>query len=402
MMIPPLKKATDDLHFRSASLVAFPCPESEGFDHETIMDGVLKRKPFLFNVFQTAFGNIGCICIPIVDRCLFDNLNETVQATLDGMVFAAQCGATMVSCTGMIPASTNGLLAVKETMETSGFSRQFPTFQLTTGHETVVAACVLNMEHVCHIVGRDLHKEDVTFVGLGHIGSAVLELLLRLHYRPRSVHLVDIASKEHMLHAWHQRLVKQYNYQGNIEIITVDPASSLPLSLYDKTTCIMGATSSPHAIDIDCLKPGTMIVDDSFPLGFDTKKAIHRLQQHQDIVITIAGGLTSPHAVNYARSYLTGDTVTDAIFSQIRKVAAVDPFSLTSCVYSSVLINHFDLPWRLGKVDPDNALRHYECYKEHAFHGTPIYIVNLTPEGSGVHFIDAEALDYFRQHFSRR
>ncbi len=399
-MSPPEEKIAEDVRLQSASLIALPVPDSAHADHDRIIEHVLKREPLLLHTIETAFGNIGCVCIPIVDRRLFDNPEATVRATLNGVAFAAQHGATTVSCTGMIPASTNGLLAVKEAMQRCGFSEQFPAVQLTTGHETVSAAFVLNVEEVCHLTGRDLHQEHATFVGLGHIGSAVLELLLRLDYRPRSIHLVDVTAKEQMLRAWRQRLVEQYHYQGNVEIVTVPPASGLPAYLYDRTTFILGATSRPYVVDIDRLQPGTIMVDDSFPLGFETAKAMQRIQRQRDIVITIAGALASPHQVKNSPSCVTGDGLTEAIFSQIRQLASIDPFSLTGCVYSSVLANHFNLPWKLGKVHPDDVLRHYTCYKAHAFHGTQVYIINLAPGSSGVYFLSPEALDHFRRHFS--
>lgn len=399
-MNPTANTDRDEVKFQSASLVALPSPDTPHPDHDTILDRVFNRQPYVSHTIETAFGKIGCICIPIVDRHLFADLDTTVQAALEGVVLAAQCGATTVSCTGMIPASTNGLVAVQKAMEISGFSREFPDMQLTTGHETVVAAFVLNVEQMCHTTGREFQQERVTCVGLGHIGNATLDLLLRLDYRPHSLYLVDVTSKESMLRDWQQKLVEAFDYQGHVEVITVSADRGLPESLYDKTTFILGATSSPYVIDIDRLRPGTMIVDDSFPLGFDTQKAMRRIQHQKDILITIAGALAGPYPVKSFASRFTGDTLTDAIFSQISRAANVDQFSLTGCVYSSVLSGHFDLPSALGKVRPDDALRHYTCYKEHGFHGTSIYIINLASESSGVYFVKADTLEYFRQHFS--
>lgn len=388
--------------FESASLVAVPCVGSARQTREIIVENALQWRPQLVGTLGTAFGSIGVILIPIVDMELFDDTSQTVKAVLAGIELAAQGGARWVSCTGMIPASTAGLRTVQDAIKATDPSQLSPDLKLTTGHETVTAAFLLNIERICREAGRDLNQERMTVVGLGHIGSAVLELLFRLNYRPSSLHLVDVTTKKEALCRLRDQLLDRYGYRGTVEISTVPKSAGIPTHLYDETTFILGACSSADVIDVDRMRPGTVLVDDSFPLGFDAPKAIRRIEQANDILITIAGGLASSNPINPRRWFSTDHELANLLISGLAEAANFDDRSLTGCVYSSVLTGHFALPYSLGDVQPDHALAHYKRYSENGFHGTPIYIMNTAPvaEGSAAYSASTATLESFRRRFS--
>lgn len=389
-----------DIQFQSASLVALFAMSLEHADDEALIKKVFKQEPILFSVGRSAFGNIGLICLPIMDQDMFCDMDKTVKLVLDGVALAAKHGANTVSCTGMIPAATNGLLAVKKAMD-QGMLSQYSELQIITGHETVAAAFVLNINKACEVANRDFKKEKVTFVGLGHIGASVLELLMCIGQFPHSINLVDVVRKERKLEALRRKLKDSYTYKGKVNLIFVPKTSSFPQQLYDETTFIVGATSSPEIIDIDHIKPGTIIVDDSFPLGFDSRKAVKRWKEKKDILITIAGALASTHKGGTIEFFPTGSSTIDHALSQIMMAGNINPYSLTGCAYSAVLTRHFKLPCSLGSVKPENALSQYNTLKKHGFSGTAIYTIHITKGGAGVYFPEPEMLDYFRTHFEQ-
>jgi hypothetical protein len=336
------------------------------------------------------------IYIPAFHGSLFDDRDATVRAVQSGIELAARHGAKLISATGIIPAATVGLLAAQAALEHSGLLTRHPQLRLTTGHETVVAAFALNVERICQAAGRDFNRELVTCVGLGHIGAAAVELLARLGYRPRALRLVDLISKKESLKELRDRLVDGCGYGGEIEIIAVEKGSTLPVELYSRTTFYLAATSQQEIIDVERLLPGAMVVDDSFPLGFDAHKAAHRIRTQGDILLTIAGALDGPHPVElFPRA--TGVAELDRYLGWIRGAAHATPNTLTGCVYSSVLAPHFGLEYQLGKVNPECALSHYRCYRDHGFSGAPIHL--FLAGGVGSYVVEPSIIAAFRQRF---
>ena len=54
-------------------------------------------------------------------------------------------------------------------------------------------------------------------------------------------------------------------------------------------TCFIGATNVPNVIAVDQLRPGAIIVDNSFPLCFDLAAALRRFRQAGDILFASGG-----------------------------------------------------------------------------------------------------------------
>ena len=107
---------TDDTLPRidAASLVAFPAERPTLDRHSREMatardlaNEVLGGEPLLSHVWESAYGRVGTILLPMVDMMLFDDRAETVAAAVQGVDLATGLGAKCVSFTGMIPASTS-------------------------------------------------------------------------------------------------------------------------------------------------------------------------------------------------------------------------------------------------------------------------------------------------------
>jgi len=77
-------------------------------------------------------------------------------------------------------------------------------------------------------------------------------------------------------------------WQGEVFIQTTSGGPSIPDELYE-CTFIVGATNVPNVYDVFKAKPGTILVDDSFPHCFDSHKAFQRFNERSDVLFSEGG-----------------------------------------------------------------------------------------------------------------
>jgi hypothetical protein len=364
------------------------------------LDAVIGNSAQLTHVVRTRYGTMGMILLPIVDLEMFDSLERTTAAAVKGVVRAVEGGAHVVSGTGMIPAATRGLCAVQADPAIPS------SVALTTGHETVAAAFLLNAAKACRLADRLLDDELVTVVGLGHIGTAVASLIIAAGYRPAALRLVDIQPKLAHLEEVREQL-RELGYPRDIGLVTVEPSSPLPHHVYASTSLLLSASSQPRIIDVARLLPGTIVVDDSFPLGFRASDAIARCDGPGDILVTIAGGLTGPDALAIEPVFPEGSAFLRSQCELVVAAGFADDRSLTACAYSSMLNRALDLPFRLGKVAVPDVVKHYRRYREAGFDGTSLYIINFDSDEPvdtrrRSYVLRPSTIESFRARFSTR
>ncbi len=362
----------------AASLVAYPCSfhgsgEEAVARSQAVVEQVFAGKPYLTHIQGTRYGRIGIVFIPIPDLAMFNDRQATLKAAVQGVQLAVSLGARSVSFTGMIPTATHYGHAIADAV---AGSYDHPP-KLTTGHAAVIAAFVMNLEKILACSRRDLSQEALTFVGLGSIGRGVCELLFRLDRQPASLQLVELAAKLPALERLRRELVQSFGATCPIHLVGVDPGSPLPSAVYARSSLVCSASSAPEIIDIERLLPGTLVVDDSFPLGFCARTAIRRMEDRHDILMTVAGGLQGPETIEDPGFFPTGKAEIDAKLAQIVNVAHVVPRAMTGCVYASVLTHPLGLPFTLGRVRSRDGLAFYEKLRGEGFEGTPLHIFAL-------------------------
>lgn len=381
---------TNAMTIDAASLIAMPASSPSQAQLEAavvsatqLCDEALGGEPYLANVWETDYGRLGAILIPVVDVKLFEDRQRTLDVAVKGVRLAAGLGAKCVSFTGMIPAATHYALDIADAVHASvgtapNADAALRAIRLTTGHAAVVAAFALNIERLLDFAARQYCDERVAFVGLGSIGDGIARLLSQ-QAPPKHLHLVDVSTKRRQLEALRAFLARQPGYSDvAIDITTVEKNESVPESLYRSTTLFLCATSSANVIDIDRLEPGTLIVDDSFPLGFDARKAANRMETSGDIMITVAGGFQGPSTLTLSdEQSMSADPRLGDILYGFKRVANPWPDCMTGCVYSSLITPHFDLPETIGPVALKDAVRCYEILKQERFTGTPPYFVTF-------------------------
>ena len=60
--------------------------------------------------------------------------------------------------------------------------------------------------------------------------------------------------------------------------------------MYGADLLVTAISGSAAVLDVDRLRPGTTVIDDSFPHCFDTARALARMRERQDVLV-LGGGL---------------------------------------------------------------------------------------------------------------
>ncbi|MFC9796938.1 amino acid adenylation domain-containing protein [Streptomyces sp. NPDC127584] len=264
----------------------------------------------LVEEIDTPLGRSGFVCLPL----FADELASTpdlAARTARAVEHAASLGARSVSLAGMIPSLTAYGFGVRR--ETDGRTA------VTTGHAATAVSVVKTVHAALARTGRgalagtgepgglgspedlaglghphhlhDLGDLAVAVVGLGSIGSSSLELLLALASRPPArLILCDVEGSAERLRALAGDLVAR-GLAGAVEVHE-SGASALPSSVYEADLLVTAVSGGRAVLDVSRLRPGTIVVDDSFPHCFDTAEALTRMRERRDVLV-VGGGLLS-------------------------------------------------------------------------------------------------------------
>src|SRR5262249_43657328 len=118
-----------------------------------------------------------------------------------------------------------------------------------------------------------------------------VRLLLRCLPHPRQIALCDVYDRRNWIEVIAERLERDLAYRGRLAVLK--SGSGVPDEIYE-STALLGATNVPHVLDIQRVRPGTLIVDDSAPHCFDEQAALRRLTEQADILVAEGGMLRSP------------------------------------------------------------------------------------------------------------
>src|SRR5205823_3247468 len=129
----------------------------------------------------------------------------------------------------------------------------------------------LTVQSVLSAARRNIRHQRVCFVGLGAIGKATLRTVLSSLDHPEHITLCDVVAKRGDLQRLAHEAKTGFGFRGIIRILTT--TGPLPIEAYDADLFI-GATNVPNVVAVAELKPGAIIVDDSFPLCFDLNAAL--------------------------------------------------------------------------------------------------------------------------------
>ena len=375
----------ENLTFDAAALLYIP-------DRVNIVGGVADEHlagmfgpdPFVSHLYEMPLGRIGVITLPIRGREMFGSPRVPGLIT-KAADLARRRGAKCISLTGLIPSATDYGLAVREWLGDAG-----P--RVTTGHATTTAAVILNLQSMLEQTGRYPGWEHLAVLGLGSIGQGCLALMLDVLPHPRSLILCDVYAKKDELAGIARTLKERHGYRGPVRVLTSE--RGLPDGLYEATT-ILTAVSVPDVIDVARLRPGTIIVDDSYPPGFSLDRGIQRAEADADLFFGNAGMVRLPDPIRETVFLPPGAEhvvarLGDAAF---RKELTRDPYELTACILSSLLTDrHEGFRATVGLADLSDLRSHYRGLER-------LGITAARPQ-CGTYFVPDDVVRRFRESHS--
>ena len=316
------------------------------------MEDLFGHEPFVSNYFETAFGRIGAVTLPVRSGALFagDGARDLI---LRGLSLASRRGARCVSLTGLIPSATGYGVAIE------AWGKGADGLELTTGHATTTAAVVQTLDNAMRLSRRALERERVAVLGLGSIGQSCVRLMLTVLPHPRELVLCDLFTKEEALRAFAQVLRAEHRFRGRIGV--AHSSTGVPEEVYAADT-IIAALSASEVLDVERLRPGTIVVDDSYPPAFTLSRAIRRIEDRADILFSNAGMLRLPRPVRETLVLPNGAEAALEAFgvAAFRDEVARDARELTACVLSSALTaSRPGFRSTIGLAKLDDLVSHY-------------------------------------------
>ncbi|GIJ59532.1 non-ribosomal peptide synthetase [Virgisporangium aurantiacum] len=298
-------------------------------------------EPRLLEVTETALGRSGYVCLPR----FADELSTVDDLAAEVTRAVAVAGTESVSLAGMLPSLTG-----------YGFALQ-NTDTVTTGHAATAVAVAGTVLAALDAAGRK--PGTIAFLGLGSIGRATLDLVLALlPEKPRRLLLCDLPATLTMRSDLCQRL-RDAGYD----------ASTGDWTDADLIVAATSATTAP--LDAATLRPGTIVVDDSFPPAIDPVAALDRMRRRRDILV-VGGGLLAVGAVDRITAPDLPPDVVERYAAQPRV-----PGTLASCQVES-LARAADpgLPAVRGLVEPAVAERYRDALTRLGVGTAPLHLMH--------------------------
>ncbi|MFE5160888.1 amino acid adenylation domain-containing protein [Streptomyces sp. NPDC056697] len=319
--------------------------------------------PRLLEEISTPLGRSAFVAVPLFADELVAGSALTGH-TARAVGHAASLGARCVSLAGMIPALTGyGFEVVRATDRA--------TTAVTTGHAATAVSVVKTVHAALAASGRDLGDLTVAMVGLGSIGTSSLNLLLTRAPRPPA-HLVlcDVEGSAPRLRALATEL-RGSGLAGSVA--TAESAPALPPAVYEADLIVTAVSAGTAVLDVDRLRPGTVVVDDSFPHCFDTARALARMRGKRD-VLTVGGGLL---AVGDTERHIA-DNLPPAAASGYAERSWL-PGTVASCRLESLLHTAVSgLPLVHGLVNASHAHAYWDAVEAAGVSAAPLHLLGHT------------------------
>lgn len=345
-----------------------------GFSLTDITHKLCGDMPMLTNVREMSLGRIATLTLPRTYGQIYAESRDIVRLVEQSLRIAASIGAKAVSLTGLIPSATE-------------YGRAISTHEglpaITTGHATTTPSVVLSLKRLLEESGRRLAGEDMCFIGLGSVGTSTLRLMLDALEHPRSLLLCDVYAKQADIGALMREIRDDFGFAGTLAFA---PSQRIcPDEVY-RAGVVVGATNAPNVLDIDRVKPGTLIVDDSDPHCFDAAKAIARFESRNDILFTEGGALRAPDVIRH-RIYVPEQ------FEWALQYPVDDDNAhhITGCIFSSLLSAKYGYPTTLGLVRRQDARQHLSGLVRYGYSASNLHC--------GTYRLQRARIEDFRRRF---
>jgi predicted amino acid dehydrogenase len=272
---------------------------------------------------------------------------------------AGDRGARCVSLAGMLPSRTGYGFAIAGRTGPDGPA-------VTTGHAATAVGVVATVEAALAARGAALDRTTVAVLGCGSIGRAALCLLLAVAPAPpERIVLCDVTGSEARLSAFAASL------PGNRPIEIRTSTGPAPDAVYRAGLIIAATSAAREPLDAGRLRPGTIVVDDSFPPAVDPAAALARMRSHRDVLV-VGGGLLH---VGDARRTIVAD-LPDDVLARLTAHRHM-PGTVAACQLESLARAAIPaLPLVRGLVDPAQAHAYRQALTDAGVRAAPLHLLN--------------------------
>lgn len=329
-----------------------------GLSRDEISERLFSGKPRLTNIYELEEGRIGVIMLPCYEADFYKNQASVKAPIIAAMKMAAEAGAKTVSLTGVIPSTTDHGRDISQWIEAE---EGLPV--VTTGDATRSATIVKSVQGILAEANREISEEVVSVVGLGSIGFGTLRLMLDVMAHPKHLILCDPYQTDAQMSRFRDH-IRDAGYKGQIDI--VKNGGALPPEVYD-ASMVVASSNLPGVLNVGALRPGTLVVDYSFPPVFKMDEAVKRFATKHDILFTTGGELRLPGIVGETILLPEGleeldENVQNAFMNFL---GSRDKHEITGCVLVSLLTGSKDgVNATTGPLENEDALAHFHFLEE--------------------------------------
>ena len=259
-------------------------PELKGFFYSPFLEFCFHKffqliikgnKALWIGLMDSPFGNSALIVLPqSTAEMKKKSLQERERELLKGLNLAQNLGAKKIAFAGLLPSLLNHFQGLT--------SKELAQYK-----ESLIKGQTMTCLAVVQVFEKLLKQTDcqtLSLMGLGAIGSNCLHLFLEKLAKPKKIILCDVLKRKALLQKKALEIQKTYHIPTDIALYEEDSF----LKIYEGDF-ILGAVSSKNILNPWLLKPGAVLVDDSFPPLVSIKESVERMKKKKDILI-LSGG----------------------------------------------------------------------------------------------------------------
>ena len=105
---------------------------------------------------------------------------------------------------------------------------------------------------------------------------------------------------------------------------------------------IIGATTAADVLEIDHIKSGTIVIDDSDPHCFNVSKAIKRFEQKRDVLFVEGGPIKLPEPTNTSSVFYPEFPEISAVYNPVVQAQSrIANHQIMGCNFSGLLVTNY-------------------------------------------------------------
>jgi hypothetical protein len=187
--------------------------------------------------------------------------------------------------------------------------------------------------------------------------------MLDVMEHPKHLILCDPYQTDDQMSRFRDR-IRDAGYKGQIDI--VKNGGALPPEVYE-ASMVVASSNLPGVLNVGALRPGTLVVDYSFPPVFKIDEAVKRFATKHDILFTTGGELRLPGIVGETillpeELEELDESVQNAFMNFL---GSRDKHEITGCVLVSLLTGAKEgVNATSGPLENEDALAHFHFLEE--------------------------------------